>query len=357
MSHMEEITRLLKENDKLKHLVKHYKSNSASLKQEEQEGLLRRENMPELFKTVFKTISSGGSSGVYANSEPFKKAVGTLKRLVGRLLDLSSDDAVREAIRSTTIVAPPKKPNHSSSSRYKSPSTTTRKQPSHKRDPAPTTTTATYKPLKSRPIGLTSPQQSYSPRNNTSNSRVHSRSASVNSATSSRHGKRFDPTSYILEKELKMLARRQQSRDSLNASMSSNQHYAGSRNASLSRGGKGGGLEYPRSNSVGSAGYRGVAGVGGSGSGGNTLKKGSRNASVESRGSRVGGGGLVGVSTAAYKLETKLKGGVGSKRDTMLASKESWGAGGGGGMARESEDDIDKRLEFLQQYLNTLNNS
>ncbi|KAI9348661.1 hypothetical protein BDR26DRAFT_931043 [Obelidium mucronatum] len=349
ITHMEEITRLLKENDKLKHVVKHYKSQHEQNLHDRERNTLSVEKMPELFKTVLKSISTAPHG-----SDVFKKSVKTLQRLVARLLESVDDDIVREAIRTTTATT--RKP-----STYKSPSNvpprSKKADKSTHRDHTPTT--ASYKPLKSRPLGLpTSSSPQDSPRNGSGSgvpSRVHSRSASVNS-TGSQY-RRFDPTSYVLEKELKLLAKRQQSRESLNASMNSNStsRHVGhvSRNGSVTgiRG-----VDYSRSSSVSSA-HRSFGGSKSGGGGLVGVGKANRETSVESRRSVAGSN----HPSGAARENTKINGREGSYKveggKKKPAAKKASGRDGWAQESRETEEDIDKRLEFLQQYLNTLNSS
>ncbi|KAJ3070048.1 hypothetical protein HDU98_006921 [Podochytrium sp. JEL0797] len=92
LTHLEEIARLLKENDKLKHIVKHYKSQQKPV---EEETMFTMDRMPELFQTAFRGISSGvaGWSGVEASG--VRKNVRTLQRLVGKLLEGVGEERVR----------------------------------------------------------------------------------------------------------------------------------------------------------------------------------------------------------------------------------------------------------------------
>ncbi|KAJ3248827.1 Coiled-coil domain-containing protein 61 [Chytriomyces hyalinus] len=338
--HLRELAHLMRENDKLRYATKHSEStNQETSRRNNATNNILVSEMPDLFKTLFKGITGNPS-----HSDTFKKSVKALQRLVGKLLDVSSPTRVQNAIFESTRDKDIRSKQHASiqrdGSRQKSTSKPTQRSIPPKRF-EPNAASPAYKPLKSRPLGASYGSSDHLQYNNSSRkkpaakespSRVSNSSSRNSSVTSAR--RRFDPTSYILEKELKLLAKREASQESLR-----------SRQRSAS---------FPRETVFSNVGVTGSGSVRTSAGGYSS----SRNSSVVKANlyTENAKSGASGERTQT-KRYSKPKNGA-KKYQTDLNSinaAQNYKARGARELDKKREEDIDKRLEFLQQYLTTLN--
>ncbi|TPX71017.1 hypothetical protein CcCBS67573_g06328 [Chytriomyces confervae] len=361
--HLRELAYLMRENDKLRYATKHSEStNQETSRRNNATNNILVSEMPDLFKTLFKGITGNPS-----HSDTFKKSVKALQRLVGKLLDVSSPtrvqstthpfifrpliiltklrihttaDAIFESTRDKDIRSKQHSSIQRDGSRQKSTSKPTQRSIPPKRF-EPNAASPAYKPLKSRPLGASYGSSDHLQYNNSSRkkpaakespSRVSNSSSRNSSVTSAR--RRFDPTSYILEKELKLLAKREASQESLRSRQ---------RSASFPRE-----TVFSNVGVTGSGSVRTSAGGYSSSRNSSVVKANLYNENVKSGASR---------ERTQTKRYSKPKNGA-KKYQTDLNSlnaAQSYKARGARELDKKREEDIDKRLEFLQQYLTTLN--
>ncbi|KAJ3236937.1 Coiled-coil domain-containing protein 61 [Chytriomyces hyalinus] len=360
--HLRELAHLMRENDKLRYATKHSEStNQETSRRNNATNNILVSEMPELFKTLFKGITGNPS-----HSDTFKKSVKALQRLVGKLLDVSSPtrvqstashpnfivpiliikirmhktDAIFESTREKNIRSKQHSSTQRDGSRQKSTSKPTPQRSIPSKRHEPNAASPAYKPLKSRPLGASYGSSDHLQYNNStrkkpaakeSPSRV-SNSSSRNSSVTSAH-RRFDPTSYILEKELKLLAKREASQESLR-----------SRQRSAS---------FPRETVFSNVGVTGSGSVRSSAGGYS-----SRNSSL-AKPNLYDENAKSGASRERTQTKRYTKPKNGTKKYHTDANThntaQSYKARGARELDKQREEDIDKRLEFLQQYLTTLN--
>ncbi|KAI8834351.1 hypothetical protein BJ741DRAFT_665876 [Chytriomyces cf. hyalinus JEL632] len=362
--HLRELAHLLRENDKLRYATKHSEStNQETSRRNNATNNILVSEMPDLFKTLFK-----GITGNPTHSDTFKKSVKALQRLVGKLLDVSSPtrvqstthpfifghsiiltklrilttaDAIFESTRDKNIRSKQHSSIQRDGSRQKSTSKPTPQRSIPPKRFEPNASSPAYKPLKSRPLGASygsSDQLQYNnssrkkPAAKESPSRVSNSSSRNSSVTSAR--RRFDPTSYILEKELKLLAKREASQESLRSRQ---------RSASFPRE-----TVFSNVGVTGSGSVRTSAGGYSSSRNSSVVKANLYNENAKSGASRER------IQTKRY---TKPKNGAKKHQTDLntLNTAQSYTARGARELDKRREEDIDKRLEFLQQYLTTLN--
>ncbi|KAJ3140431.1 Coiled-coil domain-containing protein 61 [Physocladia obscura] len=212
VKHMEEIARLLKENDKLRHVVKYQQKTIQQQQQQTQRPkVMLRDG--SAFETLFRGLSVNPQG-----SDAFRKSLKTLQKVVKRLVNDDEDRVGGGEIYDETAFI-----DKYANTKGRSPSAPTKKTPSHHRQKSSTRKTAAaaisslptsagYRPMKSRPLGLkasptrdgppirhSTPPTATSRRNNlvgersNNSSRTNSRSSSV-ASTSGGAYKRFDPT-------------------------------------------------------------------------------------------------------------------------------------------------------------------
>ncbi|KAJ3237609.1 Coiled-coil domain-containing protein 61 [Chytriomyces hyalinus] len=360
--HLRELAHLMRENDKLRYATKHSEStNQETSRRNNATNNILVSEMPDLFKTLFKGITGNPS-----HSDTFKKSVKALQRLVGKLLDVSSPtrvqsttslhispfdhpyqlrihttaDAIFESTRDKDIRSKQHSSIQRDGSRQKSTSKPTQRSIPPKRF-EPNAASPAYKPLKSRPLGASYGSSDHLQYNNSSRkkpaakespSRVSNSSSRNSSVTSAR--RRFDPTSYILEKELKLLAKREASQESLRSRQ---------RSASFPRE-----TVFSNVGVTGSGSVRTSAGGYSSSRNSSVVKANLYNENAKSGASR---------ERTQTKRYSKPKNGA-KKYQTDLNSinaAQNYKARGARELDKKREEDIDKRLEFLQQYLTTLN--
>ncbi|KAI8607412.1 hypothetical protein BC830DRAFT_143201 [Chytriomyces sp. MP71] len=230
-THLNEISRLLRENDKLRHAVKH--AHPSKTKQTSNRPLdgIRSDEMPHLFQALFQGLGTMISSPSSSSSrETFKKSLKALKRLVFRLLDeVGPPERVQDILEASAIPKSGNRPHSSSQRRSQAAKQKSSPVPNSSRYKSPAG--SGYRPVKSQPLGLNTSLNSSSPAvlgssstrrkpvdspRYTPNPPTRSNSATkLRSASSSTPFRRFDPTSYVIEKELKQLAARAQSQERL----------------------------------------------------------------------------------------------------------------------------------------------
>ncbi|KAJ3230478.1 Coiled-coil domain-containing protein 61 [Chytriomyces hyalinus] len=332
--HLRELAHFMRENDKLRHAVKYPEpTNHEASRRNNTATSIPVAEMPDLFKTLFKGITGNPS-----HSDTFKKSAKALQRLVEKLLEVSNPNHVQTAMfelaREEKSRSKQRPLSQREGSRQKSAPKSTSQRTIAPNRYEPNNDSPPYKPLKSRPLGASYGSNDHLQYNSSSRKKPAAKDspswvstpASRNSSVTSTR-RRFDPTSYILEKELKLLAKREASQESLRARQRS--------------------ASFPRETAFSNVGVIGSGRIRSSTGGYSSRDSSLEKSSMHFENAKSG---------ASMKRGTKPKNSV-KKRQADIISLDHAAAKTkvGWELDKEREEDIDKRLAFLQQYLTMLN--